>query len=122
MTLTPHTDLIPAVQGMTGRLAEQLGFAEIEQRNLAEGLGQACRQIMRRAEGEGEEVRLQFAGYDDRIEINIEDGPDAEPNEMNDADAYLLTQLLDRVVFEETEDGKLRLTLVHYLAAAGGQP
>lgn len=122
MTLTPDPELIPVVQGMTGRLAEHLGFAESAQRNLAEGLGRACEQIMRKAAEVREEVRLQFAGYEDRVEISVENGQDAEPDEMNQADASILTQLLDRVVFDETEDGKLRLTLVHYLAAAEGRP
>jgi len=122
MTLTPDPELIPVVQGMTGRLAEHLGFTEGAQRNLAEGLGRACEQIMRKAAEVREEVRLQFAGYEDRVEISVENGQDAEPDEMNQADASILTQLLDRVVFDETEDGKLRLTLVHYLAAAEGRP
>ena len=122
MTLTPDPELIPVVQGMTGRLAEHLGFAEAAQRNLAEGLGRACAQVMRKA-GEGrEEVRLQFVGYEDRVEISLEDGHDAGTDEMNETDASILTRLLDRVVFDETEDGKLRLTLVHYLAAAEGRP
>ena len=122
MTLTPDPELIPAVQGMTSRLAEHLGFAESGQRNLAEGLACACRQVMRKAGGEREEVRVQFAGYEDRVEISLEDGHDAGQDEMNEADACLLTQLLDRVVFDETADGKLRLTLVHYLAAPEGRP
>ncbi len=107
---------------MTGRFAEHLGFAESAQRNLAEGLACACRQVMRQAGRGREEVRVQFAGYEDRVEISLEDGHDAGPDEMNEADACLLTQLLDRVVFDETADGKLRLTLVHYLAAPEGRP
>jgi hypothetical protein len=122
MTLTPDPELIPAVRGMTGRLAEHLGFGEGAQRNLTEGLACACRQVMRKAGEEREEVRLQFAGYEDRVEISLEDGHDAGPDEMNEPDACLLTQLLDRVVFDQTAEGKMRLTLVHYLAATEGRP
>ena len=122
MTMTPDPELIPAVQGMTGRLAEHLGFAEGAQRNLTEGLACACRQVMRNAGGEREDVQLQFAGYEDRVEISLEDGRAAVPDSVNEADACLLTQLLDRVVFHQTADGRLRLTLVHYLAAAEGRP
>lgn len=122
MALTPDPELIPAVRGMTGRLAEHLGFAEGAQRNLAEGLACACRQVMRRAGEEREEVRVQFAGYEDRVEISVEDGHEAGPDPMNEPDARLLTQLLDRVVFDQTAEGKLRLTLVHYLAATEGRP
>jgi hypothetical protein len=124
MELTPDPDLVPAVQGMTGRLAEHLGFAEDQRRRLAEGVGQACRQMMRKAKGIlDEDVKLWFSGYEDRVEISLEDGHDAtEPPPMSDADSYLLNQLLDRVVFDSNGRGKFRLTLVHYLAGAESQP
>lgn len=124
MTLTADPELVPAVQNMTGRLAEQLGFKESARRSLAEGVGQACRQMMRKARGiEDEDVRLEFAGYEDRVEIHLENGHEAtEPPPMSDADAYLLNQLLDRVVFDQTREGKFRLTLVHYVAGPEGQP
>ncbi len=122
MTLTPDPELIPAVQGMTGRLAEHLGFAEGAQRNLAEALACACRQVMRKAGEEREEVRIQYAGYEDRVEISLEDGHDSGTDAMNEPDACLLAQLLDRVVFDQTAEGRMRLTLVQYLAATEGRP
>lgn len=120
--MTPDPELIPAVQGMAGRLAEQLGFGEGAQRNLREALACACRQVMRVAGREREELQLQFAGYEDRVEINLEDGQATVPDERTEADACLLAQLLDRVVYDQTPDGKLRLILVHYLAAGEGRP
>jgi len=123
MTLTPDPNLVPAVQGMTGRLAEQLGFEESQRRNLAEGVGQACRHMMRKAKGMDEDVQLEFSGYDDRVEIHLENGHDAtEPPPMSDADSYLLNQLLDRVVFDDNGKGKFRLTLIHFVAGAESQP
>ena len=124
MTLTPDPGLVPAVQGMTGRLAEQLGFEENQARSLTQGVGEACRHMMRKAKGiEDEDVQLEFAGYDDRVEIHLEDGHEAtDPPPMSDADSYLLSQLLDRVVFDDNGKGKFRLTLVHFIAGAEGQP
>lgn len=124
MTLTPDPGLVPAVQGMTGRLAEQLGFEEGQARNLTQGVGEACRQMMRKGKGiEDEDVQLEFSGYDDRVEIHMENGHDAtEPPPMSDADSYLLNQLLDRVVFDDNGKGKFRLTLVHFVAGAETQP
>jgi len=124
MTLTPDPALVPAVQGMTGRLAEQLGFAEEQRQNLTQGIGEACRQMMRKARGiEDEDVELEFSGYDDRVEIHLENGHAAtEPPPMSDADSYLLNQLLDRVVFDDNGKGKFRLTLVHFVAGAESQP
>ncbi|MGH9779526.1 MAG: hypothetical protein ACRD5I_14055 [Candidatus Acidiferrales bacterium] len=124
MTLTPDPGLVPAVQGMTGRLAEQLGFEAGQARNLTQGVGEACRQMMRKAKGiEDEDVQLEFAGYDDRVEIHLENGHDAtEPPPMSDAESYLLSQLLDRVVFDDNGRGKFRLTLVHFVAGAESRP
>jgi hypothetical protein len=124
MTLTPDPVLVPAVQGLTGRLAEQLGFEESQRRNLTEGVGEACRQMMRKLKGiEDDEVQLEFSGYDDRVEIHMENGHDAtEPPPVSEADSYLLNQLLDRVIFDDNGKGKFRLTLVHYLAGAESQP
>ncbi|MCI0404401.1 MAG: hypothetical protein L0212_12930 [Acidobacteria bacterium] len=124
LTLTPDPDLVPAVQGLTGRLAEQLGFEDDQRRNLTEGIGQACRQMMRKAKGiEDEDVQVWFSGYEDRVEISLENGHDAtEPPPMSDADSYLLNQLLDRVVFDSNGRGKFRLTLIHYLGGAESQP
>jgi len=124
MTLTPDPGLVPAVQGMTGRLAEQLGFEKGQARNLTQGVGEACRQMMRKAKGiDDEDVQLEFAGYDDRVEIHLENGHDAaEPPPMTDAESYLLSQLLDRVVFDNNGRGKFRLTLVHFVAGTESQP
>jgi len=124
MTLTPDPGLVPAVQGMTGRLAEQLGFEAAQARSLTQGVGEACRQMMRKAKGiEDEDVQLEFAGYDDRVEIHLENGHDAtEPPPMSDAESYLLSQLLDRVVFDDNGRGKFRLTLIHFVAGAESHP
>jgi len=124
MTLTPDPGLVPAVQGMTGRLAEQLGFEAGQARSLTQGVGEACRQMMRKAKGiEDEDVQLEFAGYDDRVEIHLENGHDAtEPPPMSDAESYLLSQLLDRVVFDDNGRGKFRLTLIHFVAGAESHP
>jgi hypothetical protein len=117
MTLTPDPVLVPAVQGL-------MGFEESQRRNLTEGVGEACRQMMRKLKGiEDDEVQLEFSGYDDRVEIHMENGHDAtEPPPVSEADSYLLNQLLDRVIFDDNGKGKFRLTLVHYLAGAESQP
>lgn len=124
MTLTPDPELVPAVQGMTGRLADQLGFEAGQARNLTQGIGEACRHMMRKDKGvEDEDVQLEFTGYEDRVEIHLENGHEAtEPPPMSDADSYLLGQLLDRVVFDDNGRGKFRLTLVHFAAASGSRP
>lgn len=121
LALTPDPDLLPVVQGLVNRLAEQMGFGEVQRLNLQEGVRQACRQLIENWGEDGEEeMRLEFSGFSDRLEIVVENGEGAA--ESAEADAFLLNQLLDRVAFEETREGKSRIILVKYLSRVGSQP
>ncbi|OFV84332.1 MAG: hypothetical protein A3D93_06750 [Acidobacteria bacterium RIFCSPHIGHO2_12_FULL_67_30] len=118
LALTPDPDLLPVVEGLVGGLAEQMGFPENQRLNLQQGVEQACRGLMVAAAGDGEgDLRLDFAGFADRLEVTVEDGGQSE--QALEADAYLLTQLLDRVSVEEIGEGHLRLTLIKYLSPVG---
>lgn len=115
MALTPDPELLPVVQGLVSGLAEQLGFGEGQRLNLQQGVLQACRGAMGTGSEDGvEELRLEFSGFADRLEIVVEEGEGlCEPS---GADSFLLNQLLDRVSFEELAEGHRRLTLVKYLS------
>lgn len=114
LALTADPELLPVVEGLVSGLAAQLGFGESQQRNLRQGVEQACRSLMRSGKGDGRgEMRLELAGFSDRLEIVLEDG--GGTCESSEADMFLLTQLLDRVALEEMGKGKSRLTLVKYL-------
>lgn len=121
MTLTADPELLPVVRGLVGQMAEQMGFKETQRLNLQQGVQQACRRAMAEGIGKGgETLHLDFTSFPDRIEIVVEEGVKASLNA--EANSFLLNQLLDRVVFEETDEGKLRLTLVKYLSPVGSQP
>ena len=121
LTLTPDPELLPVVQKLVKWLAERMGFGKSQRLNLQQGVEQACRLLMEKWTGEaGAEMRLEFAGFSDRLEIVVEDGEDV--SEPTETDSFLLTQVLDRVAFGETREGKLRLTLVQYLSSGPDQP
>lgn len=118
MALTPVPELIPVVQGFVDRLAEQMSFSESQRVNLRQGIKQICGRIMEKGKGAGaQEMRLEFSGFPDRLEIVLEaNGPALEASE---ADASRLNQLLDRVLFEEAKKGQKRVTLVKYHSQGG---
>ena len=121
MALTPDLGLLPVVEGLVNRLAEKMGFGESQRLNLQKGVGRACRQLIENWGGNGGgEMQLEFSGFSDRLEIVVEDGEGAR--EAAEPDSFLLNQLLDRVVFEETGEGKSRITLVKYLSRVESQP
>lgn len=120
LTLTPDAGLLPAVEAAVSVLATQMGFTESRRRMLAQGVEQACRRALAGwPSGNHDLLTLSFIRFADRLEIVVEDG-EAKAQEA-DADAFLLTQLVDRVTFEETETGRARVTLVQYISHAGGQ-
>lgn len=118
IALSPDPELLPVVDAVVSRLAEQMGFEESQRFNLQQGIQQACRCALENCGGRrGEELRLEFSAFSDRLEVVVEDGQDA--TKVAEADSFLLNQLLDRVAFEETGEGKLRMTLVKYLDRVG---
>lgn len=118
VALTPDPALLSVVEGVAGGLAEQMGFPENRRLHLQQGVEQACRGLMPAAPGGGAaDLRLNFAGFSDRLEITVEDGGQSE--QAVEAGAYRLTQLLDRVSVEEIGEGHLRMTLVKYLSPVG---
>lgn len=120
LVLTPDPGLLPVVQGLVGGLADQMGFAESRRINLQQGVEQACRRLLGSGPGDtGGELRLDFAAFADRLEILVENG--GENSETAESDFFLLTQLLDRVAFEQTPAGKRRLTLVQHLSGVRSQ-
>lgn len=115
MTLTPVPEFVRVVQGFLNRLAEQWGYSEGQRLNLREGLRQALgRREPSKPGRAGREWNLEFLGFPDRLEIVLE--TENESAGTNEAELYLLNQLLDRVVFEEAGPGRRRLTLVKYRA------
>lgn len=118
MRLTAHPELLPVVQAFVARMAEQLSFAESERMNLKQALQYACRRPMSQWESNGEhEIALEFKGFADRLEIVLE--LPQEGTETPEPDSYLLSQVLDRVVEEETPEERYRMTLVKYHAGRG---
>jgi len=117
LALTPDPDLLPVVEGLVGGLAEQMGFAENHRLNLQQGVERACRRLMSATAGGEGDLRVEFAGFSDRLEITVEDSGDLEPT--LETDAFRLTQWLDRVSVEELGEGHWRLTLIKYLAPMG---
>ena len=118
VALTPDPALLSVVEGVAGGLAEQMGFPENRRLHLQQGVEQACRGLMQAAPGgSAADLRLNFAGFSDRLEITVEDGGQSE--QALEAGAYRLTQLLDRVSVEEIGEGHLRMTLVKYLSPVG---
>lgn len=121
VALTPDPAFIPALQGLVSRLAEQMGFPDSQRISLQHGVERTCRWMMEKSAGDGrQELHLQLTAFSDRLEIVVEDAGGA--SEMPQADSFLLSQLLDRVVFETTDAGKVRVTLVKYVAPVGSQP
>jgi len=116
LVFSPDAELIPVAEGLVSGLAEQMGFAESARMNLQQGVGRACRRLLEGARDSGE-LRVQCRGFADRVEIILEDGGAADADE---ADTFLLTQLLDRVSVEDTGEGRQRVTLVKYLSDGGG--
>lgn len=113
LALSCDPELVTVVDALVSGLAAQLGFAASRQRNLQQGVAQACRRLMGAAESpDGREVYLRFTGFPDRLEIVLED--EVEATVESETDTFLLHQLLDRVTIEETGEGKLRMTLVMY--------
>ncbi len=117
VALTPDPALLSVVEGVAGGLAEQMGFPENQRLHLQQGVEQACRGLLPAAPGGAADLRLDFAGFSDRLEITVEDGGQSE--QALEAGAYRLTQLLDRVSVEEIGEGHLRMTLVKYLSPVG---
>lgn len=112
--ITPDLELLSVVEGLVGGLAEQMGFPEPHRLGLVAGVGQACRLLMgTRVGNDGSEMHFEFAAFADRLEIVVEDGGKA--SQPTEADSYLLAQWLDRVSMEDTEEGRVRLTLVKSL-------
>lgn len=118
LALTPDPALLPVVQGLVGSVAERMGFPEGQRGDLQQGVERACRNLMATGGGNGkEDLRLDFAGFSDRLEITVEDSGEVETK--LEAEAFLLTRLLDRVSVEELGEGHWRLTLTKYLSPAG---
>lgn len=121
LALTPAPELLPVVRTFVDRLAEQMSFAESQRVSLRQGVQQVCRRIMEKpASLRGQELRMEVCGFPDRMEIVLE--AKGQARETAEADAALLNQLLDRVVFEEAEDGLMRITLVKYHSQKRSQP
>lgn len=113
MTLTPAPEFVAIVQGFLNRLAEQQGFSESQRLNLREGMRQALVGLRKPGlEAVGRDWNLEFLGFPDRLEIVLE--TEDESAAGSETDLYLLNQMMDRVVLEETEAGRRRLTLVKY--------
>ncbi len=117
LELTTDPELLAVVRRTAGVLASQLGFPKGQQLSLQEGVEQACQQLLQRSGCEGRTLPVVFTGFSDRLEIVVEN--EADGTETSEEESYLLRQLLDRVVVEETEAGKLRLTLVKYRSPEG---
>jgi hypothetical protein len=118
LALTPDPALLSVVQGLVGGLAEQMGFPENQRLDLQQGVEQACRGLMVAAADGGEgRLRVDFAGFADRLEVTVEDG--GQSAQAVEAGAYRLTQLLDRVSVEEIGEERLRMTLIKYLSPVG---
>jgi anti-sigma regulatory factor (Ser/Thr protein kinase) len=113
VVLSPVLDLLPVVRLLVGRLAERMSLRESRRLNLQQGVAQVCGRAMERAGENGNPIRLQFSGYPDRLEVVVENKV-----KLNESESYLLNQLLDRVAFEESPNGRDRLTLVQYLNGA----
>lgn len=121
VALTPDLGLLPVLQGLVNRLAEKMGFGESQRFNLQEGVRQACRSLIENwGERGDEEMELKFSGFSDRLEIVVENGEGGAA--ATGPESFLLNQLLDRVVLEETGEGKSRITLVKYLSRVESQP
>lgn len=118
--LTPTPEFLPVLKVAVSRLAEQAGVEEALRFNLQQAVAQACRRTLEKRPREaGAELQIRISRLSDRLEIVVED--DADACETTEADLFLLNQLLDRVVCEETEQGKHRLTLVKYFTRVGSQ-
>jgi hypothetical protein len=115
ITLSAVPEFLPLLQSLVDRLAQHREFEENQRLQLKQGIQQASRHLMQDGE-KGGEVSLEIAGYPDRVEVVVETEKDLGASE---ADLYLLNELLDRVALEEGGEGRLRLTLVQYQAAAG---
>lgn len=119
--LTPAPEFLPTLKVAVSRLAEQAGVEETHRFNLQQAVAQACRRALEKeAQEAGAELRMTVSRLSDRLEIVVEGGKDA--SKTTEADLFLLNQLLDRVILEETAEGKRRLTLVKYFTRVGSQP
>jgi hypothetical protein len=117
MVVSAVPESLAVVQSLADRLAQNRDFEESQRLQLKQGIEQASRHLLRREEeGEEAELSLDLAGYADRVEVVVETEKDRGTSE---ADLFLLNELVDRVVLEESGEGQLRLTLVQYQAAAG---
>lgn len=113
VALTPDLALLPVVDAVVAGVAAHLGFRKDRQENLQRGVEKVCRRLMEGMKTSNErEIRLNLAGFSDRMEVVLEDELSLEPSAK---ESLLHNELVDRVSVEETEDGRVRMTLVHYL-------
>jgi len=114
LALTPDPGLLSAVEATVRVLAGQLGLRESKQQTLVAGVERACRRAFEHwPEGNGRELQLHFSSFSDRLEVVVDDGVRDLPTQ--EQDEFLLLQLVDRVSFEETEEGTVRITLVQFV-------
>ncbi len=111
MALSPDTSLVPVVQALTGQLAEQLALVEESEReSLAGGVGAVCRRVMEKhAQGSGD-VRVEFRGSPERLEVEVVAGLRIEAAGAKDRPWSVPG--VDQVRVEDTEGSGSRITLV----------
>ena len=121
LALSPAPELLPVVQSVVERLAEQMSFGENQRVSLKQGVQQICRRLLEKpANLRGRELRMEVCGFSDRMEIVLE--AKGQSRETEEADRVLLNQLLDRVTFEEAGNGQMRITLVKYHSRPRSSP
>lgn len=121
LALSPAPELLPVVQSVVERLAEQMSFGENQRVSLKQGVQQICRRLLEKpANLRGRELRMEVCGFSDRMEIVLE--AKGQARETEEADRVLLNQLLDRVTFEEAGNGQMRITLVKYHSRPRSSP
>jgi anti-sigma regulatory factor (Ser/Thr protein kinase) len=110
--------LLGVARAVVQVFARQQAFSEPDALNLTQAVEQACRLLMRSAGARGEgQLRLRLESYADHLEVVVEDGPLREWDQSS-ADAFLMTRGVDRLVQEESEPGRGRLTLIKYRRGA----
>lgn len=111
MALSPDTSLVPVVQAFTGQLAEQLALVEESERELlAGGVAAVCRRVMEKHSQASADVRLEFRGSPERLEVEVVAGLRLEA--AGTKDRPWSVPGVDQVRVDDSEGSGSRITLV----------